>query len=214
MSSALLDPADRTDLVLSPLPAVQSVQSSRLIPQSSSIRQFSKYICQKIPDKIFKKPNQSEIFLHERRQSKYLNDPSVLRMLDRSFEEALERGFPLLPPTPQNRSPSLPDLDTKQSPMTPSVEGITIAEKTIEGEEDDDIFSRPSPDLALPTLKELDNEEWKDGQDNVMTLRLTLTPATCLPENEEEMVVESKLGKRTSGLGRILSPTRYRKEKI
>jgi hypothetical protein len=159
--------------------------------------------------------SQKSLSTHERRRSKYLNDPTVLSMLDRNFEEALERGFSSPPPTPHNISPSLPDMESKRSPVTPSVDGTTIVE-TIQEEEEEDIFSRPSPDLALPTLKELDDGEWTDGQGNVMTLRLTLTPATCLTEVEEAMTVEStgRLGKRMSGLGRILSRTRSRKVKI
>ena len=151
---------------------------------------------------------------HERRRSKYLNDPTVLSMLDRNFEEALELGFSSPPPTPHNRSPS-PSADAKRSPTTPSVDGTTVVE-TIQEEDEEDIFSRPTPDLALPTLKELDDGEWKDGQGNVMTLRLTLTPATCLTEVEEDFSVESSggLGKRMSGLGRILGRTRSRKVRI
>lgn len=157
---------------------------------------------------------QSSPKIHERRRSKYLNDPSVLSMLDRNFEEALELGFSSPPPTPQNRSPS-PNPEGKRSPITPSVGGITVVE-AIQEEEEEDIFSRPAPDLALPTLKELDDGEWKDGQGNVMTLRLTLTPATCLTEVEEEFSVQSSsgLGKRMSGLGRILGRTRSRKIRI
>lgn len=135
-------------------------------------------------------------------------------MLDRNFEEALELGFSSPPPTPHNRSPS-PSADAKRSPTTPSVDGTTVVE-TIQEEDEEDIFSRPTPDLALPTLKELDDGEWKDGQGNVMTLRLTLTPATCLTEVEEDFSVESSggLGKRMSGLGRILGRTRSRRVRI
>jgi hypothetical protein len=139
-------------------------------------------------------------------------------MLDRNFEEALERGFSSPPPTPHNITPSPPDLESKRSPISPSVDGTTIVE-TIE-EEEEDIFSRPSPDLALPTLKELDDGEWTDGQGNVMTLRLTLTPATCLTEIEKAFPLDvsatstTGLGKRMSGLGRMLSRTRSRKVRI
>ena len=136
-------------------------------------------------------------------------------MLDRNFEEALELGFASPPPTPKNRSPS-PNADLKRSPITPSVDGTTVVETIQEEEDEEDIFSRPTPDLALPTLKELDDGEWRDGQGNVMTLRLTLTPATCLTEVEEDFPVESSggLGKRMSGLGRILSRTRSRRVRI
>src|SRR5271170_3848630 len=156
---------------------------------------------------------------HERRRSKYLNDPTVLSMLDRKFEDALELGFASPPPTPHNRSPSPNNVDPKRSPITPSVDGTTIVGTIEETDEDEDIFSRPTPDLALPTLKELDDGEWKDGQGNVMTLRLTLTPATCLTEVEEAFPLDvttstTGLGKRMSGLGRILSRTRSRKVRI
>jgi len=136
-------------------------------------------------------------------------------MLDRKFEDALELGFASPPPTP-HRSPSPNNVDPKRSPITPSVDGTTIVGTIEETDEDEDIFSRPTPDLALPTLKELDDGEWKDGQGNVMTLRLTLTPATCLTEVEEEFPIESSggLGKRMSGLGRFLGRTRSRKVRI
>ena len=135
-------------------------------------------------------------------------------MLDRNFEEALELGFSSPPPTPQNRSPS-PNADSKRSPITPSVDGTTVVETIQEEEGEEDIFSRPTPDLALPTLKELDDGEWKDGQGNVMTLRLTLTPATCLTEEEIPVDTSARgLGKRMSGLGRILARTRSRKARI
>ena len=144
---------------------------------------------------------------HERRRSKYLNDPIVLSMLDRKFEDALELGFSP-PTTPHGRSPS-PNHDAKKSPITPSMDGTTI----IEEEEEEDIFSRPTPNLTLPTLKELDDGEWKDAQGEVMTLRLTLTPATCLTEVEKEFPLETNT-KRISGLGRILGRTRSMKVKI
>jgi hypothetical protein len=139
-------------------------------------------------------------------------------MLDRKFEDALEMGFASPPPTPHNRSPS-PNTDARQrSPITPSVDGTTIVETIEEGdEEDEDVFARPTPDLALPTLKELDDGEWKDAQGNVMTLHLTLTPAACLTDAEEEFPLDSspgRFGKRMSGLGRILGRTRSRKVRI
>lgn len=89
----------------------------------------------------------------------------------------------------------------------------TFDEGTIVEEEEEDIFSRPSPDLKLPTLKEL--EDGEVGVGDGMTLRLTLTPANCLTEVEEdlEVVERSGLGKRMSGLGRILR-TRSRRIKI
>ena len=143
---------------------------------------------------------------HERRRSKYLNDPVVLSMLDRKFEDALELGFSP-PATPQNRSPS-PHYEAGKSPMTPSMDGTTIIE-----EEDEDFFSRPTPNLTLPTLKELDDGELKEGTGEVMTLRLTLTPATCLTEVEREFPLEPTV-KRMSGLGRILGRTRSMKVRI
>jgi hypothetical protein len=87
-------------------------------------------------------------------------------------------------------------------------------ESTIVEEDEEDIFTRPSPDLKLPTLKELDDGEMS-GLGDVMTLRLTLTPATCLTEVEEDLEVVERggLGKRMSGLGRILR-TRSRRVKI
>lgn len=144
---------------------------------------------------------------HERRRSKYLNDPVVLSMLDRKFEDALELGFSP-PATPQNRSPS-PHYETGKSPITPSMDGTTI----IEEEEDEDFFSRPTPNLTLPTLKELEDGELKEGTGEVMTLRLTLTPATCLTEVEREFPLEPTV-KRMSGLGRILGRTRSMKVRI
>jgi hypothetical protein len=173
---------------------LQPIISSRPVSKSSVTQNFPK--------------------THERRRSKYLNDPTVLSMLDRNFEEALELGFSSPPLTPQNRSPS-PNAEAKRSPITPSVDGTTVVD-TIQEEDEEDIFSRPTPDLALPTLKELDDGEWKDGQGNIMTLRLTLTPATCLTEVEEDFPVESSggLAKRMSGLGRILGRTRSRKVRI
>jgi hypothetical protein len=136
-------------------------------------------------------------------------------MLDRKFEEALELGFVSPPPTPHNRSPS-PNLELKRSPLAPSVDGTTVVDTIQEDEEEEDIFSRPTPDLALPTLKELDDGEWKDSQGNVMTLRLTLTPATCLTEVEQEFSLEttSELRKRMSGLGRMLRRARSSKVRI
>ena len=135
-------------------------------------------------------------------------------MLDRNFEEALELGFASPPPTPQNRSPS-PNAEVKRSPITPSVDGTTIVE-AIQEEDEEDIFSRPTPDLSLPTLKELDDGDIKETTGDVMTLRLTLTPATCLTEVDETLPLEVSggLGKRMSGLGRILSRTRSRKVRI
>ena len=151
---------------------------------------------------------------HERRRSKYLNDPTVLSMLDRKFEEALELGFTSPPPTPR-RTPS-PHYESKRSPLAPSVDGTTIVETLEEEEEEDDIFTRPTPNLALPTLKELDDGDIKETTGDVMTLRLTLTPATCLTEVDETLPLEVSggLGKRMSGLGRILSRTRSRKVRI
>jgi len=83
----------------------------------------------------------------------------------------------------------------------------------------DDIFST-SPNLTLPTLRELDGETGaiagkEEGEG--MTLRLTLTPATALVEGEEEVMLESGtpgLGKRMSSLGRILSRGRSRSRKV
>jgi hypothetical protein len=145
---------------------------------------------------------------HERRRSKYLNDPSVLSLLDRKFEEALELGFTSPPPTP-HRTPS----PVHSQFHTPTTLVSTFDEGTIVEEEEEDIFSRPSPDLKLPTLKEL--EDGEVGVGDGMTLRLTLTPANCLTEVEEdlEVVERSGLGKRMSGLGRILR-TRSRRIKI
>ena len=148
---------------------------------------------------------------HERRRSKYLNDPTVLSMLDRKFEDALELGFASPPPTPHNRSPS----PNNASPLAPSVDGTTIVGTIEEIDEEEDIFSRPTPNLALPTLKELDDGEWKDGQGNVMTLHLTLTPATCLTEVEEAFPLDvTPSRKRMSALGRILGRTRSQKVRI
>jgi hypothetical protein len=149
---------------------------------------------------------------HERRRSKYLNDPTVLSMLDRNFEEALELGFSSPPPTPINRSPS-PNLDGKRiSPISSSINRNTIAE-----EEEEDIFTRPTPNLALPTLKELDDGEWMESSGDVMTLRLTLTPAACLTEVEENFPLDTStgLGKgMKSGFGKILGRARSRKVRI
>jgi hypothetical protein len=91
------------------------------------------------------------------------------------------------------------------------MDGTTIAEVDEEDEDEVDFFSRPSPNLALPTLKELDDGDvWRDGAGDVMTLRLTLTPATCLTEVEENFPMESTgvMSKRMSGFGRILGRTR------
>jgi hypothetical protein len=129
-------------------------------------------------------------------------------MLDRKFEEALELGFTSPPPTP-HRTPS-PVMHTPTTLVSAFGEdGSTIVE-----EDEEDIFTRPSPDLKLPTLKELDDGEMS-GLGDVMTLRLTLTPATCLTEVEEDLEVVERggLGKRMSGLGRILR-TRSRRVKI
>jgi hypothetical protein len=151
---------------------------------------------------------------HERRRSKYLNDPSVLSLLDRKFEEALELGFTSPPATP--RSPS-PPHEKARSPITPSVDGTTLVEVIEEEEEEEDIFTRPTPNLTLPTLRELDDGEWTGGAGEVMTLRLTLTPATCLTEVDEALPMEvtgGGLSRRMSGLGRILSRTRSKRGKI
>jgi hypothetical protein len=133
-------------------------------------------------------------------------------MLDRNFEEALHLGFTSPPPTPNKRSPS-PIAETKRfSPISPSMDGTTIAE-----EDEEDIFTRPTPNLALPTLKELDDGEWKDSTGDVMTLRLTLTPATCLTEVEENFSLDtsSGLGKgMKSGFGKILGRARSRSRKV
>jgi len=158
-------------------------------------------------------------FAHERRQSKYLNDPTVVSMLStRNFEEALELGFTSPPPTPQNRSPS-PIVVDKFTPITPiSVDGTTIVEPILEEEEDEDYFAKPMPDLALRPLKELEEgPECKDvTEGNLMTLRLTLTPAACLTEMDGEFMPpeSSPMSKRMSGIGRLLSRTRSRKVKI
>jgi len=129
-------------------------------------------------------------------------------MLDRKFEEALEMGFTSPPPTPL-RTPS-PQYDKQH----PSLDGTTIREEP-EEEEEGDIFSRPMPNLALPTLKELDDGPLeKDGE--MMTLRLTLTPATALTEVDETLPLEVTGGitKKMGGLGRILGRTRSRKVRV
>ena len=83
----------------------------------------------------------------------------------------------------------------------------------------EDIFST-SPNLTLPTLRELDGEGGATGgkeEGEGMTLRLTLTPATALVEGEEEVMLETAtpgLGKRMSSLGRILSRSRSRSRKV
>jgi hypothetical protein len=132
-------------------------------------------------------------------------------MLDRNFEEALALGFSSPPPTPINRTPS-PMSDSKRISPIASMDGTTITE-----EEEEDIWARPTPNLALPTLKELDDGEWKEGPGDVMTLRLTLTPATCLTEVEENFPLDTSggLGKgMKSGFGKILGRARSRKVRI
>jgi hypothetical protein len=136
----------------------------------------------------------------------------------RNFEEALELGFTSPPPTPHTRSPS-PNVIDKFLAITPvSVDGTTVVEPIQEEEEDDeDYFAKPTPDLALRPLKELEEpSEWKDLEGNLMTLRLTLTPAACLTEMDGEIVTpdSSPMNKRMSGIGRLLSRTRSRKVKI
>jgi hypothetical protein len=130
-------------------------------------------------------------------------------MLDRNFEEALELGFTSLPPTPI-RTPSPRTIHA-------SLDGTTIKEEP-EDEGEDDFFSRPMPNLALPTLKELDDCTEKDGAGDVMTLRLTLTPATALTEVDETIPFEvtGGLSKRMYGLGlgRILGLTKSRKGRV
>ena len=145
---------------------------------------------------------------HERRRSKYLNDPAVYSMLDRTFEDALELGF--VSPHPSSKRPQSAYSEMKLSPLTPSVDGTTIVEDEVESETEDDIFSRPTPDLGLPTLKELDDVDCLEQQDNVMTLRLTLTPATCLTEVEQDLPLEttSELRRRMNSLGRLIRRTK------
>ena len=156
------------------------------------------------------RPQTSPTRGHERRKSKYLNDPTVLSLLDRKFEEALELGFNSPPETPDHTQFPSPNLESKRDSPLISVDGTTIVEE----EEEDDFFSRPTPNLTLPTLKELDDSKERNG--DVMTLRLTLTPATCLTEVEENLTVESNtgLGKRMSGLGGIFGLGRTRSRKI
>jgi len=75
---------------------------------------------------------------------------------------------------------------------------------------EEEYFDQPAPNLRLPTLKELDDGDF--GSEDVMTLRVTLTPAAACGTEEFEFPVE-KVGKRMSGFGKLLR-SRSRKVRI